>query len=269
MVKLAIKHLDSVSNCSVTSCSFKRRATTATNIWPFVQKCSLVRTHTHTHRVRGHSMRSSVELVCGCCLWANTDGLPICHNANTPQSLGHCVCLRFTVVAHVCGYVPECVKESVWSWENCLAPFPLLSSALFGKTACFCQTFHLDYWIVIYTNTKWHLSAAKDSTLIMWLTDQSRGWYLRRQWGWMWEERMRATRNRTTTRGKASFHHLITSHQWLSSRMYPSPRRSEKNPPCIIHKGIINDSSGPSPGESTQKYGENFLYALDTSWSLM
>lgn len=54
---------------------------------------------TGTRTVRGHRMGSSVKLLCSGCLRANTDGLPICHTANTPPSLGQSPGLCVTALA--------------------------------------------------------------------------------------------------------------------------------------------------------------------------
>lgn len=65
---------------------------------------------THMHRFRGLRMESSVELLCGCCLKANTDGLPICWPAHTPQSVGQRASLCFTVSTCGCIRMCSCTK---------------------------------------------------------------------------------------------------------------------------------------------------------------
>lgn len=44
-------------------------------------------------------MGSCVKLLCSGCLRANTDGLPICHTASTPPSLGQSPSLCVTALA--------------------------------------------------------------------------------------------------------------------------------------------------------------------------
>lgn len=107
-----------------------------------MQSCACVYAHTH----RGLRTWSSVELLCGCCLRANTDGLPICHTANTPQSLGQCVCLCFTVsvLSHICVCSHAQIRRSLCVRLRKLSgTSPLSLSALFEETACSCQTFVL------------------------------------------------------------------------------------------------------------------------------
>lgn len=65
---------------------------------------------THMHRFRGLRMESSVELLCGCCLNANTDGLPICWPAHMPQSVGQRASLCFTVSTCGCIRMCSCTK---------------------------------------------------------------------------------------------------------------------------------------------------------------
>lgn len=101
---------------------------------------------THMHRFRGLRMESSVELLCGCCLKANTDGLPICWPAHAPQSVGQRASLCFTVSTCGCIRMCSCTKvcRSLRVRPRKLSrTSPHSLSPFFEKTARSCQTFVL------------------------------------------------------------------------------------------------------------------------------
>lgn len=95
-----------------------------------------LRAHGRTHTLRGHRMGSGMELRSGCCLRANTDGLPICHASVTGSA---CVFVLYSVkyvAAYVCNHerrIPSVRLKSLSRTSR------VLSSALAEKRPC--QTF--------------------------------------------------------------------------------------------------------------------------------
>lgn len=81
---------------------------------------------TGTRTVRGHRMGSGVKLLCSGCLRANTDGLPICHTANTPPSLGQSPSLCVTALA-------SCIPGSQRGAENTVSHLSAPNSGYLWK----------------------------------------------------------------------------------------------------------------------------------------
>lgn len=105
----------------------------------------------------------------------------------------------------------------------------------------------------------------------MWVTDQN-GADSREdsERGWMCEESVQRERQREK-QAKNKRQGLLSSPYHISSDAFsqsvPFSSQKRENPPCIMHKGIMNDSSGASLKECTQSLGilSFFLSILDTS----
>lgn len=231
--------------------------------------------------LRGCRIRNSVELLCGCCLWANTDGLPICHTDNTPQSLGHRVCLCFTVSMHghisMCSHARVCLSLSVTlRKQSCTSP--LSSSALFEKSARSCLTFVLrpkSSRLLDHDRLKHKelLVCGWGRYLIMWVTDQS-GVDSQEdsEGGWTGEEGDRREWKREKW-GKNKRQGLLSSPYHLSSVAFSwsvpfsLPCRSEKIHCVLCIRGLWMIQV-VQVWKAQKKFG-NCISILETSWLVM
>lgn len=124
----------------------------------------------HTHTLWRHRMSSSVELLCGCCLRAHTDGPSICCTTKTPQLLGQSVCFSFTVSVLACTHIDMYTYTHIHTLSRAAPPFSWLSVLI---STFLPRAHNLHHQVMRNRNTIRCLFTARGRHPIMWCAGYS------------------------------------------------------------------------------------------------